>query len=121
VIGSTVNGVLAVAISRVTSSAKGRLAGRPATASWNAHRHPVRGHHANPHQHGQARSMIAGTVKGVISQRLVPTIDGGRVPALEIMINNTPVDSQLSKLWGSAHDQRHLDCAGAWRVPVPDS
>src|SRR5207248_674784 len=25
-----------------------------------------------PHQHGQARSMIAGTIKGVISQRLVP-------------------------------------------------
>jgi twitching motility protein PilT len=38
-----------------------------------------------PHQHGQARSMIAGTVKGVISQRLVPGSDGGRVAVCEIL------------------------------------
>src|SRR6202040_2204695 len=29
-----------------------------------------------PHQHAQARSMIAGTIKGVISQRLVPGAAG---------------------------------------------
>jgi twitching motility protein PilT len=38
-----------------------------------------------PHQHSQARSMIAGTVKGVISQRLVPGANGGRVAACEIL------------------------------------
>jgi twitching motility protein PilT len=38
-----------------------------------------------PHQHAQARSMIAGTVKGVISQRLVPAADGGRVAVCEIL------------------------------------
>jgi twitching motility protein PilT len=38
-----------------------------------------------PHQHQQARSMIAGTVKGVISQRLVPGSDGGRVAVCEIL------------------------------------
>jgi twitching motility protein PilT len=38
-----------------------------------------------PHQHSQARSMIAGTVRGVISQRLVPGADGGRVAVCEIM------------------------------------
>jgi twitching motility protein PilT len=38
-----------------------------------------------PHQHGQARSMIAGTFKGVISQRLVPGADGGRVAVCEIL------------------------------------
>jgi twitching motility protein PilT len=38
-----------------------------------------------PHQHSQARSMIAGTIKGVISQRLVPGADGGRVAACEIL------------------------------------
>jgi twitching motility protein PilT len=38
-----------------------------------------------PHQHHQARSMIAGTVKGVISQRLVPGADGGRVAVCEIL------------------------------------
>ena len=37
------------------------------------------------HQHQQARSMIAGTLKGVISQRLVPGADGGRVAACEIL------------------------------------
>jgi twitching motility protein PilT len=38
-----------------------------------------------PHQHDQARSMIAGTIKGVISQRLVPGARGGRVAACEIL------------------------------------
>src|ERR1700726_1393656 len=38
-----------------------------------------------PHQHGQARSMIAGTIKGVISQRLVPGADGGRVAVCEVL------------------------------------
>jgi twitching motility protein PilT len=38
-----------------------------------------------PHQHQQARSMIAGTVKGVISQRLVPGAGGGRVAVCEIL------------------------------------
>ena len=38
-----------------------------------------------PHQHGQARSMIAGTVKGVISQRLIPGADGGRVAVCEVL------------------------------------
>jgi twitching motility protein PilT len=38
-----------------------------------------------PHQHSQARSMIAGTVKGVISQRLVQGADGGRVAVCEIL------------------------------------
>jgi len=38
-----------------------------------------------PHMHGQARAMIAGTLKGVISQRLVPAADGGRVAACEVL------------------------------------
>jgi twitching motility protein PilT len=38
-----------------------------------------------PHQHAQARSMIAGTIKGVISQRLVPGADGGRVAVCEVL------------------------------------
>ncbi len=38
-----------------------------------------------PHQHIQARSMLAGTIKGVISQRLVPGADGGRVAVCEIL------------------------------------
>jgi len=39
-----------------------------------------------PHQHQQARAMLAGTLKGVISQRLVPTADGhGRVATCEVL------------------------------------
>jgi twitching motility protein PilT len=39
-----------------------------------------------PHMHGQVRAMIAGTLKGAISQRLVPTADGrGRVATCEIL------------------------------------
>jgi twitching motility protein PilT len=38
-----------------------------------------------PHQHAQARGMIAGTLKGVISQRLVPGANGGRVAVCEIL------------------------------------
>jgi twitching motility protein PilT len=38
-----------------------------------------------PHQHAQARSMLAGTIKGVISQRLVPSATGGRVAVCEIL------------------------------------
>ena len=40
-----------------------------------------------PHQQQQARAMIAGTLKGIVSQRLVKTADGhGRVACCEIMI-----------------------------------
>jgi len=40
-----------------------------------------------PHQAGQARAMIAGTLKGIISQRLVRTADGsGRVATCEILV-----------------------------------
>jgi len=39
-----------------------------------------------PHQHHQVRSMVAGTVRGVISQRLVPGAEGGRVAACEVML-----------------------------------
>jgi twitching motility protein PilT len=38
-----------------------------------------------PHQHGQARAMLAGTIKGVVSQRLVPGANGGRVAVCEIL------------------------------------
>ncbi|MFL5321718.1 MAG: type IV pilus twitching motility protein PilT [Myxococcaceae bacterium] len=38
-----------------------------------------------PHQHRQVRAMLSSTLRGVISQRLVPSLDGGRVAALEIL------------------------------------
>jgi twitching motility protein PilT len=39
-----------------------------------------------PHHHQQVRAMLAGALRGVISQRLVPTLDGeGRAPACEVL------------------------------------
>jgi twitching motility protein PilT len=40
-----------------------------------------------PHQHQQARAMLAGTLKGIVSQRLVPTPGGGgRVATCEVLV-----------------------------------
>ncbi|MBB5180732.1 twitching motility protein PilT [Planomicrobium koreense] len=45
-----------------------------------------------PEQHAQIRTQLGGILKAVISQRLLPTVDGkGRVAATEILINNTAV------------------------------
>jgi twitching motility protein PilT len=38
-----------------------------------------------PHQHRQVRAMLSTSLRGVISQRLIPSLDGGRVAALEIL------------------------------------
>ena len=39
-----------------------------------------------PNQQGQIRSQLANTLSGVISQRLIPRIRGGLIPAVEVMI-----------------------------------
>jgi len=39
----------------------------------------------DPHHHQQVRSMLAGTLRGVVSQRLVPAAGGGRVAACEVL------------------------------------
>ena len=38
-----------------------------------------------PHEHRQVRAMLASSLRGVISQRLIPAAGGGRVAALEIL------------------------------------
>jgi twitching motility protein PilT len=42
-------------------------------------------------KHQQIRSIIAGTLRGVVSQRLLPRADGGRVPAVEVMVVNARI------------------------------
>jgi twitching motility protein PilT len=37
------------------------------------------------------RSVMAGVLRGVISQRLIPRLDGGRVAAVEVMVTNTRI------------------------------
>ena len=39
-----------------------------------------------PHERAQVRTMLAGTLKGIIGQRLIRTKDGGRVAACEVMV-----------------------------------
>lgn len=40
-----------------------------------------------PEGEKQARAMLAGALKGIVSQRLAKTVDGGRVPVVEVMIS----------------------------------
>ncbi len=47
------------------------------------------------HQQNQIRSQLASVLLGVLSQRLLPRIDGGRVPAVEIMIKNHAVENLI--------------------------
>jgi twitching motility protein PilT len=42
-------------------------------------------------QQAQIRAQLSGSLIGVLSQRLVPRIKGGLIPACEIMINNPAV------------------------------
>ena len=44
-----------------------------------------------PNQQGQVISQLASTLVAIISQRLVPRVGGGRVPASEIMIVNPAI------------------------------
>jgi twitching motility protein PilT len=39
----------------------------------------------------QVISILAGVLRGVISQRLLPRIGGGRIPAVEVMVNNARI------------------------------
>ncbi len=45
----------------------------------------------NPDQQGQIRSQLASTLVGIVSQRLIPRIQGGLVPAVEVLIGNPAV------------------------------
>ncbi|HVM52382.1 MAG TPA: PilT/PilU family type 4a pilus ATPase [Acidimicrobiales bacterium] len=49
-----------------------------------------------PHQHGQIRLSLATSLRGVVSQRLVPRADGsGRIPAVEVLVNTGRVYERI--------------------------
>ncbi len=51
-----------------------------------------------PHQHKAVRSVLASTLRSVISQRLLPRANGkGQVAAVEVLINNATVADLISK------------------------
>ncbi len=47
------------------------------------------------HQQNQIRAQLANVLLGVVSQRLLPQIGGGRVPAAEILIKNHAVENLI--------------------------
>ena len=47
------------------------------------------------YQQNQIRTQIANVLLGVVSQRLLPRIGGGRIPAIEIMIKNHAVENLI--------------------------
>lgn len=46
-------------------------------------------------QQSQIRVQLAGSLLGIFSQRLVPRVSGGLIPAYELLINNTAVASLI--------------------------
>src|SRR3982751_658531 len=91
-----------------------------------------------PHQQQQARAMIAGTLKGIVSQRLVRTPDGkGRVAVCEIMVMTGRVhdmiqDPEQTGMLGEVvaeggyygmqtFDQHLLEHVNAGRVTMEDA
>ncbi len=44
-----------------------------------------------PEKQEVIRSILAGVLRGVVSQRLLPRADGGRVPAVEVMVTNARI------------------------------
>ena len=44
-----------------------------------------------PNQQSQIRSQLSSTISGVISQRLIPRIQGGLIPAVEVMIATSAI------------------------------
>ena len=53
------------------------------------------------YQQNQIRMQLAQSLLGIVSQRLVNRIDGGRVPAVEILINNNAVANLIRE--GKSH------------------
>lgn len=48
-----------------------------------------------PEQQGQVRTQLASSIKGIVSQNLLPKIGGGRVPSCEVMVVNDAIRSLI--------------------------
>jgi twitching motility protein PilT len=47
------------------------------------------------HQQQQARLSLAASLRGIVSQRLVPTTSGGRAPCLEVLVNTGRIAARI--------------------------
>jgi len=54
-----------------------------------------------PHQQEQIRVMLAGVVEGILSQRLLPCLRGGRVSAIEILLGTDAIRNMIRE--GKTH------------------
>jgi len=50
-----------------------------------------------PEEQNRVRISIAGVIQGVISQRLVPTVDGGRRAAMEILVRTPRIEKLITE------------------------
>jgi twitching motility protein PilT len=55
-----------------------------------------------PNQQDQVRVQLAGSLAGIFSQRLVPRIAGGLIPAYELLINNSAIANLIRE--GRTHE-----------------
>lgn len=46
-------------------------------------------------QQSQIRTQLAATLKGIVSQRLIPMINGGRAPAVEVLVGTNAIASNI--------------------------
>jgi twitching motility protein PilT len=52
-------------------------------------------------QQAQIKVQLASTLKGIISQRLLPAISGGRMPAVEVLLGNSAIANNIRE--GKTH------------------
>jgi twitching motility protein PilT len=53
-------------------------------------------------QQGQVRVQLSGSLAGIFSQRLIPRISGGLIPAYELLINNNAISTLIRE--GRTHE-----------------
>lgn len=53
-------------------------------------------------QQDQIRAQLAGSLAGIFSQRLIPRISGGMIPAYELLVNNSAVSNLIRE--GRTHE-----------------
>ena len=58
-------------------------------------------------KHNQIRAILAGVLCGVVSQRLLPKIGGGRVAAVEVMVNNKRIEELIRENRADEIPERH--------------
>lgn len=62
-------------------------------------------------QQAQVRIQLSMILQAVVSQQLIPTVDGGMIPAFEIMMVNSAIQNMIRE--GKAHQMDNVIFAGA--------